>query len=256
MNKLLLTLLFLLVVKAGLGQKNSEEFRNQILTDEYIAKTDLKSEFIKYDISALLTQTRNSRVFGFIGDNYQRIRIILISVIKNKENPSQYFVYGKSMVKDNICEFQGTINITNVFNYKSSEYPGVKQGKVVGDYSFYENPKQKHVGQFRGVFCSNWYLDKEGNLKYDDLSDVTDGFTNNEFVGTWTIYAGTVTKICNWGDDRIPMSGDLDDGTGEFHPSDKYHASGWLTYDQAYSGGLSKEKEDEARRVEQKEWWK
>jgi hypothetical protein len=256
MNKLLVTLLLLLIVKVGLGQKNSEEFRKQILTNEYIAKTDIKSEFIKYDISTLLTQTRNSRVFGFIGDNYQRLRIILISVIKNKENPSQYFVYGKSMVKDNTCDFQGTINITNVFYFKNSDSPEIKQGKVVGDYLFYENPQQKHVGQFKGVFSSNWYIDKEGNLKYDDLSDVADGFTNNEFVGTWTNYSGTITKICNWGDGRIPMSGDLDDGTGEFHPSNKYQASGWLTYDQAYSGGIGKDREEEARIVEQKEWWK
>ena len=256
MNKLLLTFIVLIITKVALGQKNSEEFRNKLLNDEHIVKTDIKNEFIKYDISSLLTQTKNNRVFGFIGDNYQRIRIKLISVIKNRENPSQYFVYGKSMVKDNICEFQGTISITNVFNFKNPESPEIKQGKVVGDYLFYEYPQQKHVGQFKGVFSSNWYLDKEGNLKYDDLSDVADGFTNNEFVGTWTSYSGTVTKICNWGDDRIPMSGDLDDGTGEFHPSNKYQASGWLTYDQAYSGGISKDKEEEARRAEQKEWWK
>lgn len=256
MNKLLATLLFLLLTKVGLGQKNSEEFRNKVLTDDYIVKTDIKNEFIKHDISSLLTQTQNSKVFGFIGDNYQRIRIKLISVIKNNENPGQYFVYGKSMVKDNICEFQGTINVTNVFHFKNSDSPGIKQGKVMGNYLFYENPQQKHVGQFKGAFSSNWYLDKEENLKYNDLSDVADDFTNNEFVGTWTNYSGTITKICNWGDDRIPMSGDLDDGTGEFHPSNKYQASGWLTYDQAYSSGISKDKEDEARRVEQREWWK
>ena len=246
----------MLITKTLLGQTNSEEFRKRILTDEYIVKTDIKNEFTKYDISSLLTQTKNSGVFGFIGDDYQRIRIKFISIIKNKENATQYFVYGKSMVKDNICEFQGTITISNVFNFKNPDSPGIKQGKIVGDYLFYENPLQKHVGQFKGVFTSNWYLDKEGNLKYDDLSDVADDFANNEFVGTWTSYSGTVIKTCNWGDSRIPMSGDLDDGTGEFHPTHKYQTNGWLTYDQAYSGGISKDKEEEARKVEQKEWWK
>ena len=188
MSRQLLTLLVLLSSNSLFGQKNSFEFKNQILTSEYIDRTDIKSEFIKYDISSLLTQTRNSIVFGFIGDNYQRIRIKLISVIRNKDNPSQYFVYGKSMVKENICEFQGTITITNVFNFKETDIPGIKQGKVVGEYLFNENPAQKHVGQFKGVFSSNWYLDKDGTLKYDDLSDVADGFTNNEFVGTWTSY--------------------------------------------------------------------
>jgi len=256
MSRHILTLLILLNTNFLFGQRNSLEFKNQILTSEYIDKTDIKNEFLKYDISSLLTQTENRRIFGLIGDNYQRIRIKLISVIKNKDNPSQYFVYGKSMVKENICEFQGTITITNVFNFKETDMPGIKQGKVVGEYLFNENPAQKHVGQFKGVFSSNWYLDKDGILKYDDLSDVADGFTNNEFVGTWTSYSGTTIKICNWGDSRIPMSGDLDDGTGEFHPSDKYQANGWLTYDEAYSGGYDKEKTERARKIEQMEWWK
>ncbi|HEY0730798.1 MAG TPA: hypothetical protein VGD33_00150 [Chitinophagaceae bacterium] len=249
-------LLILLSTTFLFAQKNSLEFENEILTNEYIDKTDVKTEFIKYDISSLLTQTRNDRVFGFIGDNYQRIRIKFISVIRNKENPSQYFVYGKSMVKENVCEFQGTITITKVFNFKVTDIPGIKQGKVVGEYLLFENPSQKHVGQFRGIFSSNWYLDKDGNLKYDDLSDVADGFTNNEFVGTWTSYSGTIIKACNWGDHRIPMSGDLDDGAGEFHPSDQYQANGWLTFQQAYGGGYDTEKIDRARKLELMEWWK
>lgn len=256
MNRLLATSLFLLVIIAALGQKNSDEFRNKILTHQNIVKRDVKNEFTQYDISPLLTHTENHRVFGFIGDNYQRIRIKLISVIKDKDNPGQYFVYGKSMVKDNICEFQGTISVASVFYFKNVDSPGIKQGIILGNYLFYENPQQKHVGKFKGVFSTNWYIDKEGNLKYDDLSDVADGFTNNEFVGTWTNYSGTINKICNWGDERIPMSGDLDDGTGEFHPSDKYQANGWSTYDQAYSGGISTDKQEEARRIEQHEWWK
>lgn len=250
------TYLFLLASSLVFGQPNSEEFINQILTEEYIDKREIKNEFIKYDISSLLTNTDNSRVFGFIGDNYQRIRIILISVIKNKDNPAQYFVYGKSMVKENICEFQGTITITNVFNFNYPEFPGTKQGKVIGKYLFYENPSQKHAGQFKGVFSSGWYLDKEGNIKYDDLMDVADDFTNGEFVGTWTNYTETITKVCNWGDKRIPMSGDLDTGTGEFYPDKKYQANGWLSYVQAYSGGRDKVKIDEARKVEQAQWWK
>jgi len=252
MNRIF-TITLLLISNIALGQTNSEKFKNQILTNEYIVKTDIKNEFIKHDISALLTKTQNYRIFGFIGDNYQRIRIKLISVIKNKDNPSQYLVYGKSMVKDNVCEFQGTITINNVFDFKDPEYNGIRQGKVIGEYLFYEDPLQKHVGFFKGAFSSNWYFDKEGHLKYDDVMGVADGFTNNEFVGTWTNYSGTLTKVCNWGDNRIPMSGDLDNGTGEFHPNDKYQANGWLTYDQAYSGGNDR---DEARGIEQAEWWK
>jgi hypothetical protein len=254
MKKLLLLLAILTSAICLRAQQNSLEFKNQILSSEYIDKQDIKNEFIKHDISHILTQTSNAQVFGFIGDNYQRIRIKLISVIKNKHNPSQYFVYGKSMVKENVCEFQGTITITNVFNSKDPETAGIKNGKVVGEYLFLENPSQKHVGQFKGVFSSDWYIDKDGSLKYNDLNDVADGFSNNEFVGTWTSYSGTLTKICNWGDGRIPMSGDLDVGTGEFVPSQKYAVNGWTSYLDAFGGG-NKAKTEEGRKMEQAEWW-
>lgn len=253
---LLLILSVFLTNKVVFGQKNSLEFKDQILSDEYIDKTDIKNELIRYDIAPLLTHTRNHRVFGFIGDNYQRIRIKLISVIKNSERPDEYFVYGKSMVKENICEFQGTITITNVFNFKATDAPGIRQGKAIGQYLFYENPSQRHVGKFQGVFSTNWYIDNDGNLRYDDLAEVADDFTNNEFIGTWTSYSGTITKVCNWGDGRIPMSGDLDDGAGEFHPADKYQSNGWVSYDQAYSGGSDPITMETARKSELKEWWK
>jgi hypothetical protein len=42
---------------------------------------------------------------GFIGDNFQRINIRFISVIQNPDNKYEYLVYGKTRVKDNICDF-------------------------------------------------------------------------------------------------------------------------------------------------------
>ncbi|WP_276374930.1 hypothetical protein [Chryseolinea sp. H1M3-3] len=251
-----LLIIFLFATNYIFGQSNSEKFKNEILSDEYLVKTDIRNEFIKYDISDILTKTENSRIFGFIGDDYQRIRVKLISVIKNNDKPSQYFVYGKSMVKENVCDFQGTITVTNVFNTRNPEIPEAKQGKIIGEYLFYENPSQKHVGLFKGVFSSNWYIDKDENLKYDDLSAVADTFNNNGFVGTWTSYVGTVSKVCNWGDRRIPMAGNLDVGVGEFYPDKKYQAKGWTSYIEAYNGGNDKEKIDKARKIEQAKWWK
>ncbi len=236
------------------AQKNSLEFKNQILASGYVDKKDIISEFLKYDIAPILTQASNTQVFGFIGDNYQRIRIKLISVIKNKDNPVQYFVYGKSMVKENICEFQGTMTITNVFNSKDPEMEGIKNGTVIGEYLFFVDVAQKHVGQFKGVFSSHWYIDKDGSLKYNNLNDDSDEFNNNQFVGTWTSYSGTLTKICNWGDWRIPMSGDLDMGAAEFGPSQKYSANGWSTYQETMTG--DKAKSEKARAIENAEWWK
>lgn len=136
--------------------------------------------------------------------------------------------------------------------YKSK---GIKQeGIVVGEYHFAENRSQKFSGRFDGVFCSRWFIDRYGDLKYDDLEwDCSDSYCNNQFVGTWKSYDAEIPKTCNWGDSRIPQSGDLDIGTGEFYPNDKYVANGWQKLIDAW------EKPDcdkKARQEEQRKWWK
>ncbi|WP_260390444.1 hypothetical protein [Riemerella anatipestifer] len=65
-------------------------------------------------------------------------------------------------------------------------------------------------------------IDNKGQFRYDALNFFSDGFSNNQFVGSWTSYKTNITKRCNWGDYRIPESGDLDIGVGEFSVKDKY----------------------------------
>lgn len=74
---------------------------------------------------------------------------------------------------------------------------------------------------------AEYFIDKNGKVKYDDTEDCSDSYTNNQFAGTWKSYTDNIIKTCNWGDYRIPASGDLDIGAGEFSPSDKYLKYGW-----------------------------
>lgn len=46
-------------------------------------------------------------------------------------------------------------------------------------------------------------------------------------MGTWTEYNSNEMKCSNWGERRIPFSGDLDIGAGEFSPNPKYFDKGW-----------------------------
>ena len=85
---------------------------------------------------------------GFIGDNFQRINIRFISVIQNPDNKLEYLIYGKTRVRDNICDFQGTIKITDSRMYNESDLPPLKQDYILGDYIFYEDRNQKHTGFF------------------------------------------------------------------------------------------------------------
>ena len=229
--------------------EKSEEWKNQLLKNKYLVENEILNEILKYDFSEIISYSKyeHARV-GYIGNDYQRIQIHFISVIKNTENPNEYFVYGKSKVKNNICEFQGKITFETARFYKYSELENAKSGFIIANYSFFENPKQKHVGYFKGKLKTSFYLNEKGEVLYDDIILGADGYSNNKFVGSWISYSTNIGKPCNWGDFRIPFSEELDHGAGEFIPDEKYIDNGWNEY-------LDEIKEW-SRTREIKEWWK
>jgi hypothetical protein len=251
------TLLILLLVTCHLlsaGQTLTQNVNNRLLNKKELSGDSINLPLKDYDFSSLFTSTDNSVIYGFIGDNYQRIRIKFITVTKSKSSPDVYLVYGKSMVKNNICEFRGTINISDIRKYKKMSYgtddeyknKGIKgQYVILGTYNFEENKAQTHSGIFKGAFQSNFYLDKNNKVHYDNIDLDSDGYTNNQFVGTWTAYNSALTKKCNWADFRVPESGDLDIGAGEFSPAGKYLKYGWLNVS-----------EEQSLSYQPNKWWK
>lgn len=167
---------------------------------------------------------------GYIDTNYTRFYIHYSAATKNNVNPNEYEVIGRTRVKDNICDFKGAITVRKSRLYPSAEDEGIKEGYAICDVIIYEDSSQTGSGFIRGNMTTYFYLNKNGQPKYNSLMFIADGFSNNECVGTWTSYKTGKAKKCNWGDFRIPDSGDLDIGAGEFSPADKYLANGWQSY--------------------------
>ncbi|MCF6279658.1 MAG: hypothetical protein L3J14_04860 [Flavobacteriaceae bacterium] len=228
---------------------------NEIFLTTFLLESELKSENVlgnynHFNFSNSWTQTENNSVLGIIGKEHQRIKIKLISIKKDTTNPNEYFVLGKSCVKGTICDFSGIITLTEIKEVKKfhfgvdDEYAdkGIKsQGILIANYEFKENSEQKHSGIFKGKLYSKWYLNSENQIEYDNIEFISDGYTNNAFVGIWKSYTSKKEKICNWADYRVPNSNrDFDIGAGEFSPNEKYFDKGWSDY----------------KPMEIDEWWK
>jgi hypothetical protein len=201
---------------------------------------NLLENYLKYDFSSLLKP--ESDFLGFIEPNYRRLKIQFNSVKKNPANNAKYDIKGFSIVKNNKCDFSGTMTLTQVREYKEMHYGvddeykehGIKaQGIAVANYELYENKQQKFSGVFEGVMTLYWYKDKNDNLVFDDIEkSVSDNYKNNQYVGTWKQYNKSKVKIANWGEYRIPYSGGLDIGAGEFGVNPKFYSQGWDEFKQ------------------------
>ena len=202
------------------------------------ADRDVTAEYASRDFAPLLMP--KTVFLGFIGNDYQRLRIHFTAITKDPKNPRVYRVKGWSLVKNNRCDFEGVLNVQKITAIENMHYgvdemykdAGLKaQGVFSAAYDFRENPAEKHAGVFRGTMALDWYVDARNKLLYDKIGSYSDDYENNQYTGTWTLYgAGTKSKTANWGEYRIPNSGDLDIGAGEFGPNPKYNDKGWADY--------------------------
>lgn len=193
------------------------------------------------------SQSQDNRL-GFIGENFQRLQIRFLSVIQNFDNPYEYFMYGKTKVKDNICEFQGSLIIREAGVVEDEEYPDITRAFLAGDYVLFEDQSCLHSGIFRGNFITTIYLDEQGTIYYDDLEKEDEkDYTNNEFFGQWEGYYPYEVLDANWGDYRIPYSTQLDMGLETFKPSFNFLDQGWQEY--------VDEREKIEKDGEVEEWW-
>ncbi|WP_188463490.1 hypothetical protein [Marivirga lumbricoides] len=193
---------------------------------------------------------------GFFGDKYQRFYVHFISVIKNQQNPNEYLVYGKNKLKDNISEIMGSLKISKASIYDFKEIDSIEQGILKGTYILFEDNSKAGTGKFYGKFETEFMIIND-NIYYSSIYLSADGFLNNQFQGVWSSYSSGKNYTCNWGDYRIPDSGDLDNGAGEFSVNEKYYANGWRSFEtsKGYGMNATREEIEKARDEENKEWW-
>lgn len=249
-------LFFVVCTSFAAAQSDIANWRKELLADPLLSKAEQKAQLKKYDLGRLWTSTEDTSVFGFIGSNYRRIRVKVLSAKKAGGNSLIYDITGASLVGDTFRRFEGKITVANVRMFKSIEPEMAaeqikKRGILIGDYTFAEEGSGPHSGTFSGTFYTAFYINDAEEVQYDDLEDGADAFRNNQFAGRWRSKDGKLNFVCNWGDSRIPLSGDLDIGDGEFSPNPKYFKYGWKTYHEAYVN-----QDADALKQEQREWWK
>jgi hypothetical protein len=177
----------------------------------------------KYSFSKLLQMSFD---MGYIGSNYQRLYMTFEKVLK--KNATEYEVSGFSQVKQNVCNFKGTLKITEFNQLKTfSEYCD-NEGYLLGEFKLTEDANQSSSGIFQGIFFIKWYV-ADNKLRIDDWREGGVAIAyNNLFYGEWTSNLKKTTKDVCWGEGKIPFSGDLIRyGDGDFFINEKYLDNGW-----------------------------
>lgn len=176
---------------------------------------------------------------GYIGNNFQRFYIHITEVGRSASDSLMYNLKGFTRTGETICPFEGELLIDSLLQYPPSDAPDFSQGiwsgwYLKGRYRLREDPHYARSGILEGAHQMSIAADADGNIFYDTLYLVADGYANNEWEGTWRSYRTGIVKICNWGDFRIPNSRKLDVGCAEFIPNEAYLDNGWQSYADYY----------------------
>ena len=187
-------------------------------------------KFDEFDFSGILADTR-TKFLGYIGADYHRLHLNFSSV--KKASHTKYIVSGEYKITTEARPFDGEIQITKIKKYANLNY-GVDdfmKGKINAQGIALASYFLKGDGGFqaKGQMLMKWYIDSDKRLAYDDISEDEDMYANDLFCGECKVGKAQI-KPCAWGHYRIPNSGDLDMGAGEFSPSPKYLNNGWSDF--------------------------
>ena len=147
---------------------------------------------------------------GYIGKDFRRFRIHIAAIRRSGTDPLTYVLSGATLAKGNVCDFEGELHIDSLVTCLSpgefDEWGGIYGGwRLKGHYTLREDPEQPGTGVFEGTHTLDIAVDRAGNIYYDTLMLVADGYRNNQWQGTWRSYKTGAAKVCNWGDWRLSL---------------------------------------------------
>jgi hypothetical protein len=246
-----LIILGLVIMTSTLRGQDLPPSSKKFIEENLIEIENKESSLIKRetDFSEIWMHDQEN-IIGFIGDDFDRFFIHFDTIIQNRDNKGQYFVRGKTKVKNKENNFMGKFNILSIRDMKDkihTEGDNRTKGIVLLHVFLHENLREGGMTTIVGVLKSYLYVEN-GKVKFDDLEfNVRERYNNNQFVGNWHNHETNVAKSCHWGMYRIPYCGDLDVGSAKFSPNEKYFNNGWENYYRAFilndSRALKKEVE-------------
>lgn len=249
---------FFLFLFMGLSGMAQSRFTSIVEETEYVSTANDLRQFDTYNFTPLISGLEVSYTFGTIGNEYKRIRIKMLDVVKDEINPYVYHIKGKTKVGNNLEDFEGTVTLQHIrkirFRVSTDEIislPPKYEGVVSGIYEFREPKSSDHAGVFTGSYQGMFQIAEDDKVYYNDLDLYRDNYINNVYIGFWTDYQTNAVKICKWGDFRVPdVPPEFDLGAGEFSPNEKYNSKGWSTYHEAFF-----QNNKSAMEVEEGAWW-
>lgn len=224
------------------AQSLADNLREEVLTGVHVQSKNELASFCSYNFATIWKFGITHEYNGFASDSMTRVRLKFCSL--RRKSSTLYAVKGFFLYKDQMSSFHGDLKLTDVALINPYDegcedpYPIDRiraEGIVLANFRF----ALSDSGYLTGTCSAGWWIDSTNHIHVNYRGDCADGFVNNQFAGTYYSSSMRQSVEIAWGDFRIPFSGDLDLGAGEFSPNPKYADQGWQSYLDAYEAPQS-----------------
>jgi hypothetical protein len=208
-----------------------------------------KNNFSKY-----FDSIQTLKMYGIIGNEFERIKVHIESVEKVKSSDLIYKISGKTKVNKNISKFEGELLLQNMYEFKEKiTGHGLVICKFAAEFT------EEGIGQHKGKFIGNYYLILSKIMDVITYPKVTPQFMKNHtFSGKWISNDKKLENYVYWGEDYLfEELQDVFYGiTNSQEIDESLFEDSWKTYFDAYSLNLPKHIRDESLKIEEEVWWK
>lgn len=194
------------------------------------------------DLSPLIVNTWPDN--GFYGKDNYRIEFIILNMKRSPDNPLVYMVEGKNRFKKTISTFKGTLEVTQLIEFKDKNLDSMALADLEftqslassGKFSFMEDSSMVSSGHFSGTFKMDFAIKKDGTVDlWYYTEDTPAKGCGYRFDGNWVGYKNTTTqKPVLWSRDLFRFANDILEnfsyGEREVEINEKYRHLGWQNY--------------------------
>jgi hypothetical protein len=264
MKKINLKVIYIVLLVYGTMLLNSSVSAQPAGTVNFLSKIKVYNLSVLWRADQLkLLSLKETELFpeplGVLGKNYQRFYIHYTAVKKDLGNPYVYHVTGKTRVGKQVRPFTGTITVKQAGTYKAGSpyapepYKGYIRGQIICRVVLKEAISPAGSGIINGELISDFCINAQGQFLYDTLDYGMDGYGNNQFTGTHTVYNSKIVQNLQYGDVSFSDSR-FNDTYGITVPAE-YEKYGWQSFVNAISN-YNRPASKAALAEEKRQWWK
>ncbi|MBX3044979.1 MAG: hypothetical protein KIT33_09485 [Candidatus Kapabacteria bacterium] len=260
MKNIILILFALTFFSSKLLSYNPEQFHTDY--NEHLLKSLRKAVYndlgaskftIDYELTEYFLNSDPVKIYGFIGNELERIRVKINDVKLESKSAGRYIIKGKTKVKNNISEFAGHLQLKSVYEFKE---PVTSHWLVMCRFSavFKEIGSGSHKGEFTG----DYYIILSKIVDELRFAKAIPQFAKNHtFVGNWKSSDNKLHYPVLWGEDiMIEELEDVYYGI-TINPSvdDSKLEKSWKSFFDAFNYDNDEKLKENAMKIETEKWW-